>query len=312
MKPIAGYLAVMCAAIALAGPAPAEEAEAAFGGRETLGWGRIFNNDYIGDSQDRWQTGSYFVSMLRGPGWEGALPARPFEVMEYRFGLSIVAPSDLVTPAVVDRRYAGRLHFMAASHWQMRGLETRLGLGLVAVGPDTGVSGLHGDLHDLLSMPQPLVADDQLGNKIYPVLSAELGREFALGGAALRPFAEARLGDEDFVRLGVDLAFAGREPGALWLRDEITGQRYAGISGTAPQGVAAFTLGADLAHVFDSAYFPKADSVDFEPTRYRLRAGVSTRIGLGGLFYGLTYLSEEFKGQPEGQVLGSLRMRLVF
>jgi hypothetical protein len=194
----------------------------------------------------------------------------------------------------------------------MRGLESRLGLGLVAVGPDTGVSDLHGDLHDLFSMPQPLVADDQLGNKIYPVLAAELGREFALGGAVLRPFAEARLGDEDLLRLGFDLAFAGREPGALWLRDEITGQRYTGISGSAPQGVAAFTLGADLAHVFDSAYFPKADGVDFEPTRFRLRAGVSTRIGFGGLFYGLTYLSEEFKGQPEGQLLGSLRMRLVF
>jgi len=30
--------------------------------RETIGWGRSFNNDYFGDNKDRWRTGSYTFS----------------------------------------------------------------------------------------------------------------------------------------------------------------------------------------------------------------------------------------------------------
>lgn len=299
-----GALALMC----LCAPALAEPFSQEY---QTLGYGRLFNNDHLGDGGDRWQTGSYNISVVRGTGWEGAMPAAPLEVIEYRIGSSIIAPSDLRSPPPGDRRYAGRLHLGANTYFDFKGLETRLGAELVAVGPDTGVSGLHEDLHRIFSSPRPVVAANQLPNHLYPVLSGEIGRPLALGRAELRPFAEARLGDEDLLRAGVDLSFGAREAGALWLRDETTGQRYVGISGESDPRP-AFTLGADVARVVDSAYFPAADGVVAEKMRARLRAGVDARLGMMGVFYGVTWLSEEFEGQPEGQVLGSLRLRVNF
>lgn len=297
---------------ALLAPAVAR-AEIDLSGRSTLGVGRFFNNDYLGDGKDRWQTGSYNISVVRGVSWDGALPARPFEIMEYRFGASIIAPSVLSHPPAGDRRYAGVLHFAAKTQFEPAPkLEAGLGFGLVAVGPSTGVSHFHESVHRIFSAPTPKAAKDQLGDHLYPVIDGELGRSFSLGGLDARPFVEARAGDETLVRAGIDLAFGMREQGALWLRDEITGQRYVGISGRSEPLVPSLVLGADVAHVFDSSYFPSEDGVDFEGTRTRLRAGVSLRSGTFGLFYGVTWLSKEFEGQPEGQVLGSLRARVNF
>ena len=129
-------------------------------------------------------------------------------------------------------------------------------------------------------------------------------------GTGLRVFSEARAGDESFLRAGFDWQFGARETGALWVRDEITGHRVVGISGTSKPGM-WFTLGADIAHVWDSVYLP-SDEIEMTGTRVRARAGVNLRRGDSGLFYGLTWLSKEFETQSEGQVLGTLRMRMSF
>ncbi len=306
-------LALVAALVAAPAPAIAETSfDAARMGRQTLGFGHFFDNDVIGDGADRWQSGSYTMSWLRGVSWQGSLPRRPFEIVEYRLGGAIVAPARLAGPAAGDRRYVAKSQISMHSHFSPRhGTEAELGLGLVWTGPSNGLASLQRALHRIFSAPRPSAADTQLGNHLYPVLSGEFARPFGLGGAEWRPFLEARAGDETLLRLGLDLAFGGRERGALWLRDTVTGQRYVGIAGTA-ETVTGFVLGADIAHVFDSAYFPAADGVAFAPTRKRLRAGISTRNGAFGLFYGLAWLSEEFEGQPEGQVVGSLRGRVNF
>jgi hypothetical protein len=46
--------------------------------------------------------------------------------------------------------------------------------------------------------------------------------------------------------------------------------------------------------------------------RERLRAGVGWRGERLDAFYGLTYLSPEFEGQDEGQVLGSAHVNFRF
>ncbi|ETD87375.1 lipid A deacylase LpxR family protein [Rhodobacter capsulatus] len=286
-------------------PAPAE-AET-----RPLGFGHFLNNDALGDGKDRWQTGSYTLSWLRGPEWQGRLPGRPFEILEYRLSGAVIAPSRLKSLRG-DRRYVGKsavsLHTQFAPTPQT---EADLGLGVVWTGPANGISGVQRQLHDLLGEPRPRAADSQLPNHLYPTVSAEIARPIALGRAELRPFAEARAGDETLLRLGADMAFGQRERGALWLRDEVTGQRHLGIGGTDAGGT-AFVLGADVAHVFDSAYLPGGWGVQPEQTRSRLRAGIATRLGRVGLFYGLTWLSREFVGQPEGQLVGSVRLRLRF
>ncbi len=96
------------------------------------------------------------------------------------------------------------------------------------------------------------------------------------------------------------------------LRDGTTGQRYRGVRGDVVPGL-SFSLGGDIARVFDSALLPEGGAAVLEPTRSRLRAGVSWQ-GAGGasVFYGLTWLSKEFSTQPEAQVLGSLSVNFSF
>lgn len=279
-------------------------------GRRTLGWGRAFNNDYLGDGKDRWQTGSYMLSVLRGHQWTGALPDAPFEVMEYRLSVAITSPTKLSKPPAWDRRYAGRSQFMGATHWQARGLENMVGLGFTTTGKGNGIGDLHNTLHDWVSAPQVRVREQQIGNGVHPFVLAELGREWDLGGSAMRVFSQARVGDETLLRAGFDWQIGAREIGALWLRDEITGQRVVGISGNSSPG-AWFTLGADFGHVWSSAYLPQ-DEIELSDTRTRVRAGVNMRHGDLGVFYGVTWLSKEFEAQPEGQVLGTLRVRANF
>ncbi|AMY68175.1 lipid A-modifier LpxR family protein [Frigidibacter mobilis] len=295
----------VCGAL-LSGPLAAQE-------RMTLGIGRMFTNDYMGDGKDRWRTGSYQISVLRGPIWEGSLPARPGSLLEYRLRSEIIAPSELSTPPAGDRRYAGVVSFGLHSHFALGAAEASAGLDLVALGPQTGVGEVHDWLHEQVSAPSVRVVEDEIGNRLVPTLSGELGRSFALGShAELRPFAEARLGDETLVRIGADLSFGRIEHGALWSRDTVSGHRYVTISGTSEPG-ASFVLGGDAAYVADSVYL-NGGSNDPEPedSRLRLRAGMQIRSERMGLFYGATWLSEEFEGQPEGQVLGSLRFRMNF
>ncbi len=72
------------------------------GDRVTLGFGRLFSNDYLGDNHDRWRTGAYVVSWLRGPA--GTEARGDFgEVLEYRFGAAMITPASLTAPAADDR-----------------------------------------------------------------------------------------------------------------------------------------------------------------------------------------------------------------
>lgn len=280
-------------------------------GRTALGFGHFLTNDLLGDGKDRWQSGSYTMSWLRGPVWRGQLPATPFEILEYRLSGAVIAPSQVHNRAG-DRRYVGRSVFELRTPFAPApGLEADLGFGLVWTGPANGISDLQARLHELLGEPAPRAAETQLPNHLYPRVNAEIARPIALGRAELRPFLEARAGDETLLRAGVDLAFGRRETGALWLRDEVSGHRHVGIAGTGGAGP-SFVLGADVAHVFDSVYLPAGWDVEPEPTRARLRAGISTQLGGMGLFYGLTWLSREFEGQTEGQLVGSIRLRKSF
>jgi hypothetical protein len=74
----------------------------------------------------------------------------------------------------------------------------------------------------------------------------------------------------------------------------------------------SFSFGGDVAHVFDSVYLPADQGYSPTDLRLRLRAGLHWQKGAMGLFYGLTWLGEEFEGQPEGQLVGSLRLKILF
>ncbi len=297
-------LAALIAAI-LAVPAAAQQ-------REALGWGRLLTNDAIGDGKDRWRTGSYVLSHLRGPDWTGALPARPGEILEFRLRLETIAPADLVVANPLDRRYVGALSLGVHTHFETAGVESSLGADAVIVGPQTGISSLHEDLHDALGLPTPTVFGGQIGDDVFLTLTAEFGRTLPLGAnGQFRPFVEAQAGAETLVRVGGDLTFGQFAMGALMLRDTTTGQRYRAVAGDGAQGVSV-VLGGDIAEVFDSEYFLATDAITPSDTRKRLRAGMHWQGAQSEVFYGLTWLSKEFEEQPDDQVLGSINLRLQF
>ncbi len=296
--------ALACAAM-VAEPAAAQE-------RVTLGWGRLLTNDAIGDGKDRWRTGSYVLSRVRGPNWRGSLPGQPGEILEFRLRLETIAPADLVTANPLDRRYVGALSLGMHTHFETAGIESSVGLDAVIVGPQTGISSLHGDLHDLLGLPTPTVFGGQIADDIFLTLTAEFGRTLTLGSnTEFRPFVEAQAGAETLLRVGGDLTIGHFATGALMLRDNTTGQRYRAATGNQVQGV-SLTLGGDIAEVYDSEYFLAGDAITPSDTRKRLRAGMHWQGAQSEVFYGLTWLGKEFEEQPDDQVLGSINLRLQF
>lgn len=278
----------------------------------TLGHARLFTNDAIGDTDDRWRSGAYSLSFLRGERWGGDLPARPGEILEFRVRAEIIAPANLITPSVNDRRYAGVLGFGLFTHFALGEAEASLGGELVATGPRTHVDDFQAEAHDLFGLRRPKVGNNQISNGIHPTAMGEIGRQFQFGESiTLRPFAEAQAGVESFARVGGDIVVGNFGRGALLVRDSVTGHRVKGIEGVEAPGI-SFTVGGDVAHVFDSVYLPDSGAVQLEETRTRLRAGLHWQGETAEVFYGLTWLGKEFETQPDTQVIGSVRVSFRF
>jgi Outer membrane protein LpxR len=304
-------LAVVTTLALIAAPATAQE-------RVTLGLGRLFTNDALGDGQDRWQTGGYVASWMRGGAGTVSLPERFGELMEYRFSTRIIAPEDLSTPAPGDRRYAGIMSFGAYTHFTRGGFDFTAGSEVVVVGPATGLDAFQADVHDIFGIagPSAAVRGAQIGTALYPALSFEVARPIALdvggvGGAVLRPFVQMRGGDETYARIGADLLFGPNFTSGVLARDETTGLVYQTIGRVPGQGL-SFLLGADTAKVLSSAWLPASGGYTLTPMRNRVRAGMSWQGETVGLFYGATWLGPEFSAQPAGQVVGSMQMRIRF
>lgn len=315
---LAGAVLMSAGAQAEQAPEPAQDLAAPGGAhaeasRSRIGYGRLFTNDFLGDGRDRWRTGSVSSSRVWGYGWDGTAPAAFGDLLELRLMGQIIAPADLAAPDAGDRPWAGALSAGLHSHVQRGNAEYVLGADLVMTGPQTRLDDFQDWLHDLLSAPQASdsVLASQIPDKFQPGLVAEAGRTLALGdGAALRPFAEARAGDETLLRAGADLTFGGAGRDALWVRDPVTGQRYRSVEGTA-QGL-NFVLGGDMAYVADSIYLPESRGYELTSRRDRVRAGLFWQGDGASAFYGLTYLGREFESQPEGQLTGSVRLNLRF
>lgn len=282
--------------------------------RVRLGYGRLVTNDFFGDNEDRWRTGSFSSSRVWGPRWTGTTPRRFGELLELRLGAEIITPDNLRSPSPKDRRYAAAVSVGVHSHFEQNGIEYTLGGDLVFVGPQTQLDDIQDAFHDLfnISKASDAVRADQIGNTVKPTVVFEAGRRFALGnGAVLRPFVEGRAGVETLVRAGFDVTNGGLGQSELLVRDPVTGQRYRAIR--ADWTGYSFVFGADIAHVDQSTFLPGGGSPSVKKTRQRARAGIMWQGGNGVFgFYGLSYLGKEYAGQPEGQIIGSVRLRIVF
>ncbi len=303
-------ISAIAAAAMLVTLAPASASAESFA---NLGYGRMFTNDILGDGKDRWRTGAYVLSNLRGPRGLRAMPKRPGELYELRVGVQMIAPDNLTEGAPDDRPYAGVLSTGIHTYFQRGAAEMRAGLDLVAVGPATGVGNVHAWFHERVDMrpPSGKVLDGQVGNKILPTASFELARPMGMGQMTLRPFVSAQAGVENFVRLGGDLLIGPAFQNPVLLRDVTTGQLYQGLQQRSEPGW-SYLLGGDVAHVFDSALLPEDSGLSVTEARVRARAGVQWQGTRFGAFYGVTWLGKEFDEQPEGQVVGSISLRMSF
>ena len=280
-------------------------------GRSRLGYGRIVSNDFIGDLQDRWQTGSLQSSRVWGHGWTGQAPARPLDLLELRLSGQIIAPDDLGRPAAGDRPYATALSAGLHTHFTEGAAEVAAGIDMVVTGDGTGLRWLQDSLHDLLGVrgTSARTRAGDIGGGLHPTVVVEAGRSYGPGRTRLRPFAEVRYGIESMVRAGIDLEIGPAGQGELMARDAVTGHRYRVIR--RPGRGVTFVAGADVARVFDSTYLP-GPAYRLTDARTRLRAGVHVEGRRARGFYGITWLGPEFRGQPEGQLVGSARIDIDF
>lgn len=283
---------------------------------ENIGYGRLVNNDFIGDMKDRGQTGSIATSRIFGDDWNGSLPNRPFEILEFRLGADIKAPDNLVSPAAGDRPFAGTMSLGLHTHYQQAGYEIALGGDISATGPQTGLDVLQTMLHDGLGIAPPSSAAraGQIANQFHASAVVEMGRPFRLGSnTEVRPFVEGRIGLETLVRTGFDItigAVGQSSAGEMMVREGITGQRYRTIQ-RAGKGI-SFTLGADMAMVSESIYLPASSGISLTDRRDRVRSGIHWQGEKNHGFLGLTYLGKEFSTQKSSQVVGSIRLALKF
>lgn len=282
-------------------------------GRSYLGFGNLLVNDLIGDGKDRWRTGSYGTSRVWGYGWDGALPETAGDILELRIGGELIAPETLVAPDASDRPMAGMLSAGLHTHFQRSGTEFALGGDLVAIGPMTHLDELQNALHDLIGVTQSsrAVRDAQIPNTWRLRGVAEVGRDIQLGGQSrLRPFVEARVGEESLMRAGFDFTLGKFGEGELLVRDWVTGHRYRTIRNH--QAGWSLVAGADVAHVWDSVFLPEERGYELENIRGRARLGLHWRGEKHHVFYGLTWLSKEFEAQPESQVVGAIKLDFKF
>ena len=287
-------------------------AEAA--GRERLGWGYLVTNDTFGDFYDRWRTASVNYSVVWGSAWSGRPPEVFGDMVELRLMAEIISPANITAPFPSDRRYAAAWSVGAHTHFAVRQWDVSLGADVVVIGPSTGLGSLQRDFHNFLgeTPPSQAVLDAQIEDAIYPTAVAEVAQTFLVSPAiAARPFIEARAGVEILVRAGVDLELGQIAVGGWRVRDPVTGQRYELIRASSAGW--RVLMGADIAHVFDSAYLPSNTGPDLRDDRARIRIGVDrTGKNRNHVFFGLTWLGEEFIGQPEAQIVGSVQLSFRF
>ena len=277
-----------------------------------IGYGNLITNDLLGDGRDRWRTGSVSSSRIWGADWKGELPEEFYELVEIRIFGEIIAPSDLSGNKGIDRPYVSHVALGMQSHFQHNGLEYSTGIEASVLGKQTGLSDFQTAFHKVVGeqIPSETVLSRQIGNEVLFGPIVEIGETVPSGDRmSIRPFFEGYATAEILARVGADIHFGRGFSGALFVRDPVTGQRYCVIPGKVNQ--IGFSVGGDVGHVAKSAFFDDTSAPMYN-RRLRFRTGVHWVGKHRQLFAGLTWLSKEFHGQPEAQILGSVRLILRF
>jgi len=133
---------------------------------EFLGVGRLFTNDYLGDGRDRYQSGSYVRSYLRGPAdWDGT---------EDTFRGSLGVDVTAIGPQTGVSRFQERAHD-ALDIAQVRFTDSQLG--------DNFYLGLTAEAAEVLPLSYGVTARPFAELLIGPEDIARVGADVYLGGS---------------------------------------------------------------------------------------------------------------------------------
>ena len=83
------------------------------GERQKLGYGRLMTNDYFGDGNDRWRTGSWTSSRVWGPEWTGNVPSGFGELIELRLSSEFLRQTICNVPQQVTDVTPGRCRWVS-------------------------------------------------------------------------------------------------------------------------------------------------------------------------------------------------------
>lgn len=263
----------------------------------------LFNNDFLGDKRDRWQTGSYQKSVFV------PMPTRRADgALELRARAQIVSPWSSGEQEMRDRPYSSVLSLGAFRHHNVQGFNSRTGVELILQGDQTGLPEFQNAVHRALGITDisynPMGQDRHIADRLTGRAIAEFSRSAAISPqVSIRPYLLFAAGAEISATAGADLHL-GLAPlsDALHTRDVVTGLALP----ARPISAAAFVAGWDAAYVDRSLHLPARSGVDVKHEQFRVRAGFEAKIGAVRLFAGQAWLSPQFQGQVTGQRIGML------
>lgn len=273
----------------------------------------FFTNDFLGDSHDRWRSGSYTLFL----GYEG----ENFWGMahDYSFRAEIISPWGARAQANSDDRpYVGMLGFGLFANEGYGSIDINAGGEILFVGDQTGIADLQQGFHETAGIAGYLPENSRsrrVENDVTGMLSAEIARNFIVAKSInVRPYIGAQVGYETFARVGADLVMGGYAEAERFVRDPVSGfVQPSSRSRAERMRNVSFLIGADYTYVDHSDFFPDWSNVEMQNERVRVRAGIQAGVPPQfSVFFGLTHLSKEFTTQVESQTIGVLSLEFPF
>jgi hypothetical protein len=294
----------------------------------------VFWNDRFGDGQDRWKTGGITQSYVfpehifsDGNWFEGRASA-----LELNVRALVITPDDTSFTGVDsnDRPYAQ----YAAAGVYLRSItrpealtptlalqtEDRVGVEVGWQGDPLplfdvqdaihGASGTNGNAGNLSN-----IIDSELLVNLEGRHTWRLHRSGVTHDMEFAPFVQTSLGmRENSFRAGGDFFFGSELEGRTWGSDLSTGAVMAGAS--MPRQGFNWTVffGGDVGYIasdafLDGGFAGDGPSVPRQEFVGRIRSGLLVEYDNVALGFSLNWLSPEFKGQSDGQIIGAMQLK---
>ncbi len=251
----------------------------------------------------------------------------------FSFGQNIYTPVDTDETALIedDRPYAGWLYLGLGVVWKDARVRNSLVLNAGVVGPWSYAEETQRKIHNLRDLDSPRGWDNQLDNEIGITLGyertwrfprevnrsgfgwewlphaglvlgnvrtfANMGSEFRVGLNLPDDFGTAAIGSSSTTSNPVD-----GEQAADRSRFDLGMYLFARVDGR--------LIGRDI--FLDGNTFDDSHSVDHKLFVADLSAGVAFNVRNTKMAYALVYRTEEFDGQDEGQVFGTMSFNWTF